>query len=111
MFHKGDIVVVQFPFADASEYKKRPALIISNFKVNKTGDYLMAQITSKDKRDGLSCPINKADYTDNNELPLKSFIRLHKIFLLNEGLILSKAASIKPDFLKIVTNKIIELID
>jgi len=90
--------------------KKRPTLVISNNEVNKTGDYLMVQITSKDKKDALSLPVKATDYTDNKELPLKSFIRLHKIFLLNESFVISKATSIKLDFLEKVTNKIIELI-
>ena len=110
MFQKGDIVVVKFPFADAEEYKKRPALVISNHKVNKTGDYLMAQITSKDKKDVLSLAISMVDYTDNKALPLKSFIRLHKIFLINKSLIITKVTSVKHEFLEKVTNKIIELI-
>jgi mRNA-degrading endonuclease toxin of MazEF toxin-antitoxin module len=110
MLQKGDIVIIKFPFADAAEYKKRPALVISNNEVNKTGDYLMVQITSKDKKDALSLPVKATDYTDNKELPLKSFIRLHKIFLLNESLVIYKATSIKLDFHKKVTSKIIELI-
>jgi mRNA interferase MazF len=110
MFQKGDIVIIKFPFADAAQYKKRPALVISNIEVNKTGDYLMVQITSKDKNDALSLPIRTTDYTENKELPLKSFIRLHKIFLLNESLVVSIATSIKPDFIQKVTGKIIELI-
>lgn len=110
MFQKGDIVIVKFPFADSTEYKKRPALVISNNLVNQTGDYLMVQITSKDKKDILSLPLKTTDYCDNKELPLKSFIRLHKIFLLNESLVISKATSIKFVFMKKVTDKIIDLI-
>ncbi len=110
MLQKGDIVIIKFPFADAALYKKRPALVISNNEVNKTGDYLMVQITSKDKEDALSLSIKPTDFTDNKELPLKSYIRLHKIFLLNESLVLSKATSIKPNFLDNVISKIIELI-
>jgi mRNA interferase MazF len=109
MLKKGDIVIVRFPFTDASEYKKRPALVISNHQVNLTGDYLMVQITSKDKKDALSLSIKPTDYL-GEELPLKSFIRLHKIFLLNESLVLSKATSLKAGFLETVINKIIELI-
>ncbi len=63
MLQKGDIVIIKFPFADAAEYKKRPALIISNHEVNKTGDYLMVQITSKDKKDDLSLPIKTNNLT------------------------------------------------
>ncbi len=63
MLQKGDIVIIKFPFDDAAEYKKRPALIISNHEVNKTGDYLMVQITSKDKKDDLSLPIKTNNLT------------------------------------------------
>ncbi|MEY3418047.1 MAG: hypothetical protein RL060_2159 [Bacteroidota bacterium] len=54
MYKQGDIVVVSFPFTDGSTFKKRPALIISNSTINKTGDYLLVQITSKINTDTLS---------------------------------------------------------
>lgn len=111
MLNKGDIVIIKFPFADVAEYKKRPALVISNNEVNKTGDYLMVQITSKDKNDIFSLQLKTDNYINNKELPLKSYIRLHKIFLLNQSLVISKATSIKPQLIEIVTNKIIELIE
>jgi mRNA-degrading endonuclease toxin of MazEF toxin-antitoxin module len=110
MFQKGDIVIVRFPFTDSADYKKRPALVISNKEVNKTGDYLMVQITSKEKNDDLTLPIDSKDYDNNERLPLKSFIRLHKIFLLNENPILSKATTVKTAFIKKVTVRTIELI-
>lgn len=110
MLQKGDVVIIKFPFTDGEEYKKRPALIISNNKVNRTGDYLMVQITSKDKRDHLSLPLRTFDYTDNKELPLKSYIRLHKIFLLKESLVLYKATSVQAEFCEKVTSKIIDLL-
>ena len=43
MYKQGDIIVVKFPFTDGSEFKKRPALVVSNDKVNKTDDYLIVQ--------------------------------------------------------------------
>ena len=72
-------MIIDFPFSDLSRTKKRPALIISNDIVNKTGDYLMVQITSKISNDQLSLPMNKADFINEKELPLQSCIRLHKI--------------------------------
>lgn len=45
-YNQGDIVVVDFPFTDASQTKKRPALVLSNHTVNQTGDYLLVMITS-----------------------------------------------------------------
>jgi mRNA interferase MazF len=109
-YKKGDIVIIKFPFTDLSNAKKRPALVISNEIVNQTGDYLMVQITSKEKTDLLSLPIAKTDFTVNKELPLKSFIRLHKIFLLNESLIIGKATAVKKPFLDKVVDKVVKLI-
>ena len=96
-YKQGDIVVVNFPFTDISQTKKRPALVVSNDTVNQTGDYLLVQITSQVKNDGLSIPISTTDFV-NNALPLNSFVRLHKLFLLNESLIIKKATSITPTF-------------
>ncbi len=108
-YKKGDIVIIRFPFSDLSSTKKRPALIISNDSVNNTGDYLMVQITSKIRYDNLSLLINKNNYINDKELPLQSCIRLHKIFLLNENLIISKNTAVDTGFLDSVIKKIIEL--
>lgn len=80
-------------------------MVISNHRVNMTGDCLMVQITSQDKQDSLSLPLHAPDFVDNKELPLKSFIRLHKIFLLNKSLVVSKATSVKPEFAEKVCKK------
>ena len=96
-YKQGDIVSVNFPFTDISQTKRRPALVISNDLVNQTGDYLLVQITSQVKNDGLSLPIQSADYA-NTPLQLISFIRLHKVFLLNESLIIKKSSELIPSF-------------
>jgi mRNA interferase MazF len=98
-FQQGDIVVVNFPFTDVSQTKRRPALVISNDLVNQTGDYLLVQITSQVKTDGLSLPIPTSDYTLKS-LPLTSFVRIHKVFLLNESLIVRKETSVTASFLQ-----------
>ena len=105
MYKQADIVVVRFPFTDGSEFKKRPALIVSNETVNITGDYLIIQITSKFNNDNYSIAIDDLDCLQ--ALPLKSYIRTHKIFTVHKTLILSKITEVKPDFLKMVITKII----
>ena len=109
-YKKGDIVIISFPFSDLSRIKKRPTLIISNEIVNQTGDYLMIQVTSKIRNDKLTLPINKTDYINNKELPLKSCIRLHKIFLLNESLIISKNTALNDKFMDSLIEKINKLL-
>ncbi len=108
MYNQGDIVVVNFPFTDGSAFKKRPALIISNATINKTGDYILVQITSKINTDALSITIEDSDSL--NPLPLNSFIRVHKIFTVHDSLILSKITTAKSEFLKVVSHKIYGLI-
>jgi mRNA interferase MazF len=108
MYKQGDIVIVKFPFTDGSQFKKRPALIISNSKINSSEDFLLVQITSKINNDGLSLDINKEGCLQ--ELPLKSYIRLHKIFTIHKSLILSKISEVNQTFIKAATYKICELI-
>ncbi|MEN6379408.1 MAG: hypothetical protein ABFD15_07510 [Methanofastidiosum sp.] len=43
-FVKGDVVVVPFPFADLTDSKRRPALVIAGLIGN---DILLCQITSQ----------------------------------------------------------------
>ena len=109
MYKQGSIVIVKFPFTDGSEFKKRPALIISNNKIDTLEDCLLVQITSKFSNDGLSIAINKGDCTE--DLPLKSYIRPHKIFTIHKSLILSEISQVNSTFLKMVSGKIFELIE
>ncbi|HAH54655.1 MAG TPA: hypothetical protein DCM02_05050 [Flavobacterium sp.] len=109
MYKQGDIVVVKFPFTDGSEFKKRPALVISNDLVNKTGDLLIVQITSKKHEDKLSVTINDNDCLLN--LPLRSYIRVHKIFTVNQNLILSKITVLNSKPFGNISKKITELLE
>ena len=109
MFKQGDIIVVKFPFTDGSQFKKRPALVISNNKLDKSQDFLLVQITSKLHDDGLSVIINDKDCL--KPLPLKSYIRPHKIFTVHNSLIISKISQINKKFLKIISHKIFDLIE
>jgi len=108
MYKQGDIVIIRFPFTDGSVFKKRPALVISNNKVNKTGDYLVVQITSKLIDDDLSMQI--ADKDCITPLPLQSTLRLHKIFTISQSLIISRLTAVKLNFLQKVCTKITALI-
>jgi mRNA interferase MazF len=105
LYQQGDIVVVNFPFTDVSQTKRRPALVISNDLVNQTGDYLLVQITSQIKTDGLSLSITTSDYV-SKPLPLTSFVRIHKVFLLNESLIIRKETSVLSSFIQRLVDEV-----
>lgn len=108
-FKRGDIVWVKFPFSDINTLKLRPALVISNELVNKTGDHLLMQITSVLRRDHLSLVINEADYSEV-QLLKQSELRLHKIFILHETLIEEKITSVSSHFMNIVIETLLRLI-
>ncbi|HAL82821.1 MAG TPA: hypothetical protein DCO83_11770 [Mucilaginibacter sp.] len=44
MYYQGDVVLVPFPFTDQSGGTKRPALVISGTRMNKTADVILVQI-------------------------------------------------------------------
>ena len=100
--------MVRFPFTNGSEFKRRPALIISNERIDKTEDFLLVQITSKFKNDNLSINIEDNDCTQ--PLPLKSFIRPHKIFTVHKSLIIMKINEVKSGYLKMISDNIYDLI-
>jgi mRNA interferase MazF len=74
MYKKRDIVLVPVPFSDNKNRKVGPALVISNEAVHSTGDIVIVQITSKNKRDSLSIEIDDKDIT--KQLPIKEFYSL-----------------------------------
>ena len=92
-FSKGDIVIIPVPFTDNKGYKLRPAVVISNDTIHQTGDVVIVQITSKLKQDNLSITLTNEDITEG--LPVQSYIRVHKIFVLEQSLIKGKVSSLK----------------
>ena len=108
IFSKGDIVIIPVPFTDNKGYKLRPAVVISDDNVHKTGDVLIVQITSKQKQDNLSISLTNNDVTEN--LPSKSYIRAHKIFVLEQRLIKGVVSQIKPSKYKELIQKINQII-
>jgi mRNA interferase MazF len=109
-YSRGEIVWVKFPFSDTTTTKLRPALIISNDLVNRTGDYLMMQVTSKLRNNNLSCSIMATDYS-GSPLLKQSELRLHKVFILNESLIAGGLTNVSGAFMKSVIASLIKLFE
>src|SRR3989442_1578398 len=91
-FMRGDVVVVNFPFTDLREAKRRPALVV---KVIDNEDLILCQITSRFKQDKFSIPLSSDDFQAGN-LAKESYIRPNRIFTLHRELILKKAGELKP---------------
>jgi mRNA interferase MazF len=105
---QGDVVAVDFPFTDGIGIKRRPVLVLSSDLINKTGDVVLMQITSKSKNDGLSVALKPDDIT--SPLPLQSFLRVHKIFTLDSALVVKKLSKLNEDVFNNVLLNLFEIL-
>jgi len=107
MFNQKDIVLIPFPYSDLTLSKQRPALIISNEKINKMQDRICCLVTTKSHKDDLKIEKNSFE---EGILPFKSFIKPHRIFTIQENVIIKKLCKINNDLHNSVVNKINEYI-
>lgn len=105
MYNQRDIVLLPFPYSDLTGSKQRPALIISNEKINKTQDRICCLLTTKPHKDDLL--ISKSSL-EQGKLPFKSFIKPHRIFSIHKDIIKKKLCKINKEFYNTVIDKIKE---
>lgn len=101
MFDQRDIVLIPFPYSDLSSSSKRPALIISNDKINKTQDRICCLITSKIRKGDLE--IEEGSFESGN-LPFKSSVRPHRIFTIHKNIIIKQICTVN----KMFHNKVLD---
>jgi len=93
-YKKGDILLVNFPFTNLSNSKKRPVLVVKD--ENEYGDIVCFQITSKQNQSNI-LEIMQKDI--NESLKLKSFVKYDKCFTIDAKIIDKKITSVKNEFL------------
>lgn len=82
-FAVGEIVLVAFPYANFSRFKKRPALVIG---IAEFDNLILCQITSKAETSKRAIPLADKDFVSGG-LNLDSFIRPDKIFTIEKTVI------------------------
>ncbi|MEK6840477.1 MAG: type II toxin-antitoxin system PemK/MazF family toxin [Nanoarchaeota archaeon] len=105
-FVRGDVVVLDFPFSNLLQVKRRPALIV---KIPKGGDAIVSQITGKSQESSLEVQINKKDFKEGG-LKIDSYLRLDKFFSIERSIIKYKAGSLKPEKFKEIIDRIISFL-
>jgi len=87
----GDIVLLRFPFTDASGSKRRPALVLLD-----TGDddIVVARVTGQLSTSSPDVTLNEWQQAG---LLLPSVVRLHKVATLKRSLIDNKLGRLAPD--------------
>jgi len=95
MYKQREIVLVPFPYSDLTASKQRPALIISNSLVNRSEDRICCLITSNFFNEGI--PIENKNF-ESGKLPFKSWVKVNRIFSVNEKIIRKKLCTINREF-------------
>ncbi|HIH43472.1 TPA: type II toxin-antitoxin system PemK/MazF family toxin [Candidatus Woesearchaeota archaeon] len=101
MYSKGDIVIIEFPFSNLTNAKKRPMLVIAE----RGDDIIGCAITSNLDTDGFLI-----DDFEEGSLPLKSKVKYWQIHTFLKSLVLKKIARMSKKSYKELVSKIDELI-
>jgi mRNA interferase MazF len=104
-FVKGDLVVVDFPISDLTTTIRRPALVIVELDGD---DRILCQITSQ-ANDKHAIQITQND-CDDGGLNRTSNVRPSKIFTADKSLIKKRVGHLRPEMVRAVTTKIIEVL-
>ena len=105
-FVRGDIVVLDFPFSDLSQTKRRPALVIATLKGN---DLILCQITSQIRDDEYAIRLDQADFVSGG-LNQSSQLRPNRLFTADVGIVAYRAGRISGAKLTEVTDRLMAII-
>ena len=97
MYEQKDVVLIPFPYSDLSTAKQRPALVLSNKKINKTDDRICCLITSQLTPDGLE--VTPACF-ESGTLPFQSWVKPHRLFTIHAKIIRKKLCTCTSSFHK-----------
>ena len=101
---QGDLILVRFPFSNLANYKIRPALIVSNNKLNKKADIWACPITSKKDLDCIPIKNSLAE----GRLHRESFAKTSVITTLEKNLIIKKIGKTTKEKTNQIIKKLIE---
>lgn len=104
----GSVVLVDFPYSNYLNYKKRPALVIGLAELD---NYILCQITSQKSAGRLAVKLNDQDFSGGG-LSRDSYIRPDKIYTVQKTIIeheLGKLGGQKISQVKRALARILEL--
>jgi mRNA interferase MazF len=97
---RGSVVLIKYPFTDYSDFKLRPALIISNDLLLDQQDDIICLFISSSINDNILFSDFIIDITHpsfhRTGLKQRSIFRTHKIMTINKSLILRVIGEIDP---------------
>lgn len=107
IFERGDIVLTPFPYSDLTGAKRRPAMIISNSNL-RGENKICCLVTTNNPHDGVL--ISRGSF-DKGKLPFKSWVKPHRIFSIDERIIVKKLAKMSVEFCDEIKKKVNSFIE
>ena len=102
MYSKGDIIIINFPFSDLINAKKRPMVVLAQ----KGEDIIGCAVTSNPNSEGILI-----ESFEEGSLPLKSKIKYWQIHTFLKDLAVKRIAKISKNTHKELIKKINELFE
>ena len=99
-------MVLNFPFSDLSQVKRRPALVLAELSGN---DFILCQITSRLSSDPDSVPLDRSDFSEGG-LNRVSRIRPERLFTADDSILLYRAGHITSSKLSQVLDRLIAIL-
>lgn len=84
-YSKGDVVIIHFPYSNLVQAKKRPMVVLAEYKQ----DLIGCAITSNPQSEGILL-----EQFEEGSLPLKSRIKYWQIATFLKGVVIKKVARI-----------------
>ena len=100
----GDVVLVEVPFTDLSQSKKRPALVL----LSRAQDHLVAFFTSRIEQAGPDNVVVTA--SADNGLAVDSAALVTKLFTLHESLIVRTLGRLSHSDHRIIVQRLVDLL-
>jgi mRNA interferase MazF len=104
-FTVGDVVIVPFPYANFSKFKKRPALVVGQAEFD---NLILCQITSRAETSKRAVPLSDTDFA-KGALNLESYIRFDKLFTIEPSILERAVGSLRTGKIELVQSKIREI--
>jgi mRNA-degrading endonuclease toxin of MazEF toxin-antitoxin module len=86
----GDVINLDFPYAEGGDAKNRPALVLSS--PNAFGDFTVAMISSGAQDDGI--PVTASDFA-HGQLGGASFVRIRRLYTVKSSALVKKRGALK----------------
>ena len=103
----GEVILVNFPYADLKTYKKRPSVVVATGSLETA---IVCQITSRDLPGVPGVRLELAAFASGG-LPVVSYVRPDKLFTVDVSLAHTKLGTLVPGTSGIIRQRIADLFE